>query len=125
MKLSDNLKKPFGTAKMVRIKAVRYLAWEDAFDVEFEDGVSFLEPHRTVRKANRISPQARVERVELDEECRIGFFVHYDNGQMAEVSWSFVREIPPKSRSAPYRPAKPLHSVVAEAPAKYTTRRKK
>ena len=124
MKLLGNLKKPFGTAKMVCIKAVRYLAWEDAFDVEFDDGVSFLEPHRTVRKANRISPQAHVERVELDTECRIGFFVHYDNGQVAEVSWSFVREFPPKDRSVPQRPGKTLQAV-AEAPAKYTTRRKR
>ena len=125
MKLSGNLKKPFGTAKMVCIKAVRYLAWEDAFDVEFDDGVSFLEPHRTVRKANRISPKAHVERVELDTECRIGFFVHYDTGEAAEVSWSFVRELPPKDRSVSRRPSKTLQAVVAEAPAKYTTRRRK
>ncbi len=124
MKLLDNLKKPFGTAKMVRIKAVRYLAWEDAFDVEFEDGLSFLEPHCSVRKANRISPKAHIERVELDEECRIGFFVHYDNGQTAEVSWSFVREFPPKERNAA-RDAVKAPQCVAEAPAKYITRRKK
>jgi hypothetical protein len=124
MKLLDNLKKPFGTAKMVRIKAVRYLAWEDAFDVEFEDGLSFLEPHRAVRKANRISPKAHVERVELDEECRIGFYVHYDNGQVAEVSWSFVREFPPKGRSAAPDVVN-APSAVAEAPAKYVTRRRK
>jgi len=124
MKLLDNLKKPFGTAKMVRIKAVRYLAWEDAFDVEFEDGLSFVEPHRAVRKANRISPKADIERVELDEECRIGFYVHYDNGQTAEVSWSFVREFPPKERSASLD-ASNTPQAVAEAPAKYTTRRRK
>jgi len=124
MKLLDNLKKPFGTAKMVRIKAVRYLAWEDAFDVEFEDGLSFLEPHASVRKANRILPKARIERVELDEECRIGFYVHYDNGQTAEVSWSFVREFPPKEHSAP-RDAAKTPQVVAEAPVKYVTRRGK
>ena len=38
-------------------------------------------------------------RVELDEEPCIGFFVHYDNGQIAEVSWSFIRELPPKGNS--------------------------
>jgi len=27
---------------------------------------------------------------------RHGFFVHYDNGQTAEVSWAFIRELPPK-----------------------------
>jgi hypothetical protein len=26
-----------------------------------------------------------------------GGFVHYDNGQTAEVSWSFIRELPPKN----------------------------
>ena len=36
-------------------------------------------------------------RVELDEEPCIGFFVRYDNDQTAEVSWSFVRELPPKN----------------------------
>jgi hypothetical protein len=96
MKSLTHLKKPFGTAKMVRIKSVRYLAWEDAFDVEFDDGLSFLEPHKTIRKANKISPKAEPVGIVLDEECRIGFDVHYDNGQTAEVSWAFIRELPPK-----------------------------
>lgn len=96
MKSLTNLKKPFGTAKMVRIKDVRYLAWEDAFDVQFDDGLSFLEPHQTIRKANKISPEAEPVEVTLDEECRIGFEVRYNNGQVAEVSWSFIRELPPK-----------------------------
>jgi hypothetical protein len=95
MKSLTNLKKPFGTAKMVRIKSVRYLAWEDAFDVEFDDGLSFLEPHKTIRKANRIAAVAQPVEVSLDEECRIGFDVRYDNGQKAEVSWAFIRELPP------------------------------
>jgi hypothetical protein len=80
---------------MVRIKSVRYLAWEDAFDVEFDDGLSFLEPHKTIRKANRIAAVAQPVEVSLDEECRIGFDVRYDNGQKAEVSWAFIRELPP------------------------------
>jgi hypothetical protein len=92
----SRLKKPFGTAKMVDLTAVRYLAWEDAFEVDFEDGLTFLEPHSTVRKANRIASVAVIERVELDMECHEGFFVHYDNGQTAEVSWAFIRELPPK-----------------------------
>jgi hypothetical protein len=95
MKSFTHLKKPFGTAKMVRIKSVRYLAWEDAFDVEFDDGLSFLEPQKTVAKANGISPKAQPVEVALDEESRIGFEVRYDNGQVAEVSWAFVRELPP------------------------------
>jgi hypothetical protein len=90
------LKKPFGTAKMVDVTGVRYLAWEDAFEVDFKDGMTFLEPHATLRKANKISPKAEIERVELDDECHEGFFVHYNNGQKAEVSWAFIRELPPK-----------------------------
>lgn len=92
-----HLKKPFGTAKMVDITAVRYLAWEDSFEVDFEDGLSFLEPHETIRKANKISRKAEVERVEIEDWCHSGFYVHYDNGQTAEVSWSFIRELPPKN----------------------------
>ena len=95
MKSLTRLKKPFGTANMVRIKSVRYLAWEDAFDVEFDDGLSFLEPHLTIRKANEISPAAQPVEVVLDEECRIGFAVLYANRQVAEVSWAFIRELPP------------------------------
>jgi len=90
------LKKPFGTAKMVELTAVRYQAWEDVFEVDFEDGLTFQEPHSTIRKANRISPKAEIVRVEMDEECHEGFFVHYDNGQTAEVSWAFIRELPPR-----------------------------
>src|SRR6266699_2211317 len=89
------MKKPFGTAKMVDITAVRYLAWEDAFEVDFEDGLTFLEPHQTIRKANRISRKAQVERVTLDEDLHEGFFVYYDTGEKAEVSWAFIRELPP------------------------------
>jgi hypothetical protein len=96
MKSLTNLKKPFGTAKMVRIKSVRYLAWEDAFDVEFEDGLSFLEAHSAIRKANKISSKAEPVEIVLDEECRIGFEVRYNTGEVAEVSWSFIRELPPK-----------------------------
>lgn len=82
---------------MVEIAHVRYLPWEDAFDVEFEDGISFLEPHSSIKKANRISARAQVERVHLDHECHIGFTVHYNTGEMAEVSWAFIRELPPKN----------------------------
>ena len=94
-----HLKKPFGTAKMVDITAVRYLAWEDTFEIDFEDGLSFLEPHETIRKANKISRKAEVERVEIEDWCHSGFYVHYNNGQVAEVSWAFIRELPPKNCS--------------------------
>ncbi len=104
------LKKPFGTARMVDLTAVHYLAWEDAFEVDFEDGLTFLEPHATIRKANRIAPGATVERVELEDECHAGFYVHYDTGQVAEVSWAFIRELPPtpahrRALSKPRMPA--------------------
>jgi len=92
------MKKPFGTAKMVDLTAVRYLAWKDAFEVDFEDGLTFLEPHTTIRKQNKISPKAEVVSVELEDWCHAGFFVHYDNGQTAEVPWSFIRELPPRKQ---------------------------
>lgn len=100
MKLFKNMKVPFGTAKMLTVTGAKYLSWEDAFEVDFEDGLSFLEPHDTIRKANKIAPSAQPLRVELDDEPCIGFFVHYDNGDVAEVSWSFVRELPPKKLKA-------------------------
>lgn len=96
MKVLNPLKAPFGKAKFSRVKNVAYRQWEDAFEVEFDDGLSFLEPHKAIRKANKISPKATVVSVELEEEFRHGFFVHYDNGQTAEISWSFIRELPPR-----------------------------
>jgi len=96
IKAVNPLKAPFGKAKFSRMRNVNYRQWEDAFEVEFDDGLSFLEPHATIRKANRIAPKAMVTSVEMEEELRHGFFVHYNNGQAAEVSWSFIRELPPK-----------------------------
>src|ERR1051326_350298 len=63
-----SFKIPFGTAKFSRIKNVRYLSWEDAFDVEFEDGLCILEPHLTIRRANKISSKANFNHLE-GEEC--------------------------------------------------------
>jgi hypothetical protein len=80
-----------------RVKNARYLQWEDAFEVEFDDGLSFLEPHATIRTSNRIAPGAKPVRVEVEAEFRHGFIITYDNEQKAEVSWSFIRELPPKS----------------------------
>ncbi|HEY8833950.1 MAG TPA: hypothetical protein VIM09_00080 [Chthoniobacterales bacterium] len=96
MKTLNPLKAPFGKAKFSRLRNVRYLQWEDAFEVDFDDRLSFLEPHKSIRKANKIAANATVLRVEMDEEFRHGFFVHYDNGQTAEVSWAFIRELAPK-----------------------------
>lgn len=96
MKTLNPLKVPFGAAKWSRLRNVSYHQWEDAFEVEFEDGLSFLEPHRAIRKANRIAPRSVPTSVEVEPETRSGFFVYYDNGQTAEVSWAFIRELPPK-----------------------------
>jgi hypothetical protein len=100
MKSTLNLKAPFGQARFSRIRGVRYLAWEDAFDVDFDDGLSFLEPHTAIRKASKISAKAKPVKVVLDDELREGFDVTYDTGETAEVSWSFIRELPPKKRSS-------------------------
>ena len=97
MKHAVQLKKPFGKSTFSRVKHARYLGWEDAFDVEFEDGLCFLEPHATIRKANHISSKAVPVQVEEDEELHSHFKVTYDTGEIAEVSWAFIRELPPKA----------------------------
>ena len=59
MKTSVQLKKPYGKGVFSRVRHARYLGWEDAFDVEFEDGLSFWnprhhpqgQPHRRQRRA--------------------------------------------------------------------------
>jgi hypothetical protein len=96
MKQAAHLKRSYGKSSFSRIKHARFLGWEDAFDVEFEDGLCFLEPQAVVRKANRISAKAVPVRVEVDGELGSFFKVTYDTGEAAEVSWSFVRETPPK-----------------------------
>ncbi len=82
---------------MVDVVHVRYLTWEDAFDVEFEDGISFLEPHKTIRRANHISARAAPVAVILDDTS-LGFEVRYDTGEIGEISWAFVRELPPRKK---------------------------
>lgn len=97
MKTVVSAKKPFGKAKFSPVKHARYLDWEDACDVEFDDGLSFLEPHKTIKKANKISPAAIPLRVSVPKKFRTHFEIEYDTGEIAEVSWSFVRELPPKN----------------------------
>jgi hypothetical protein len=92
------LKKPYGKGTFSRVRHARYLGWEDAFDVEFEDGLCFLEPHAAIRKANCISAKAVPTCVDVDEELGSHFRVTYDTGEVAEVSWSFIRELPPGRR---------------------------
>ena len=96
MKASVQLKKPYGKGTFSRVRNARYLGWEDAFDVEFEDGLCFLEPHAIIRKANKIAAKAMPVSVEVDDDLGSHFKITYDNGKIAEVSWSFIRELPPK-----------------------------
>ena len=96
MKTSVQLKKPYGKAAFSRVRHARYLGWENAFDVEFEDGLCFLEPHATIRKANKIAAKATPVSVEVDDDLGSHFKITYDNGQIAEVSWAFIRELPPR-----------------------------
>jgi hypothetical protein len=98
MKNAVQLKKPFGKAAFSRVRNARYLGWEDAFDIEFEDGLCFLEPHATIRKANQISAKAVPVSVEGDNDLGSHFKVTYDTGEVAEVSWAFIRELPPRKR---------------------------
>jgi hypothetical protein len=98
MKQAVQLKKPFGRATFSRVRNARFLGWEDAFDVEFEDGLCFLEPHVAIRKANRISAKAIPVSVEVDNDLGSHFKVTYDTGEVAEVSWAFIRELPPQKR---------------------------
>lgn len=90
-------KKPFGKASYSPVKHARYLDWEDAFDVEFDDGLSFLEPHKTIRKANKISSSAIPIRVSVPKKFRSHFKIEYDPREIAEVSWSFIREFAPNN----------------------------
>lgn len=115
MKVLNPLKTPFGKGKFSRVRDVCYRQWEDTFEVEFDDGLAFLEPHETIRMANKIAPGAVVERVERDDDLRHGFFVHYNNGQTAEVSWSFIRELPP-GKSASYE-LRETGKMIAREPA--------
>lgn len=96
---AKNAKMPFGKGRFSKVKNVRYLSWEDAFDVEFEDGLCFLEPHATIRKANRISAKAVPVSVEVDDDLGSHFTVTYNSGEVAEVSWSFIRELLPKKQA--------------------------
>jgi hypothetical protein len=98
MKSVVQLKKPYGKATFSRVRNARYLGWEDAFDVEFEDGLCFLEPHATIRKANRIPAKAVPVSIQVDEDLGSHFTVTYNTGQVAEVSWAFIRELPPVKR---------------------------
>jgi len=114
MKTLVQLKKPYGQATFANVKRARYLGWEDAFEVEFADGLCFLEPHAAIKKANRISATAVPVSVVVDDDLGSHFKITYDTGETAEVSWSFIRELPPVPSAK-----------VAETQAKYTAKRKR
>ncbi len=114
MKTHVQLKRPYGQATFARVRSARYLGWEDAFEVEFADGLCFLEPQSAIKKANRISAKAIPVSVEVDRDLGGHFKVAYDTGEVAEVSWAFIRELPPTPSKA-----------VAETRTKYRAKRKK
>jgi hypothetical protein len=105
VKTSTRGKVPFGTARMIGIAHARYLAWKGAIEVEFEDGVVILEANATIKKANGISSRAMPIEVKVDRESRLGLKIRYHTGEEAEVSWGFIRELPPK-KPAPRNGAK-------------------
>jgi hypothetical protein len=90
------VRKPLGTAAFEKIRAVRFLSWEDVLEVEFDSGVSYLVSNRELRKKNRLNTRATpaVAATWIDPELRSGFFVRYENGEIAEASWEFVKEHP-------------------------------
>ncbi|PZR74614.1 MAG: hypothetical protein DLM73_07480 [Chthoniobacterales bacterium] len=47
------------------------MQWEDAFEVDFDDGLSFLEPHSSIRAANHIAKTAKVQSVQVEDETKI------------------------------------------------------
>jgi hypothetical protein len=85
--------KKLGTARFERMRDVKYLSWEDAFEVEFESGLSYLVTNRALRAANRLSRKgSTVAAVWVDPELHSGFHVRYEDGAVAEASWEFVKE---------------------------------
>ena len=68
MKTVTTAKKPFSKGKYSPDETRALFDWEDAFDVEFDDCLSFLEPHRNIKKANKISAEAVQVRVSVRNE---------------------------------------------------------
>lgn len=87
------VRKKVGTTRFERIRDVKYLSWEDAFEVEFESGLTYLVPNRELRRANRLPlGKGMVTAVWVDPELRSGLHVRYEDGSVAEASWEFVKE---------------------------------
>jgi hypothetical protein len=64
--------------------------------VEFDDGLSFLEPHGNIKRRTRFHEAVPVC-VSVPKKFRSHFKIEYDTAEIAEVSWSFIRELPPKN----------------------------
>ena len=91
--ITATIRKKRGTARFERMRDVKYLSWENAFEVEFESGLSYLVPNGELRRANRLPRRnATVAAVWVDPELRSGFHVRYEDGSVAEASWEFVKE---------------------------------
>jgi hypothetical protein len=97
VKIVTTVKKPFGKAKYSPVKHARYLDWEDAFDVEFDDGLCILEPHATFAAQTKLRQKQSLNRVR-SKIGPVAVFLSIPTTPKAfgEVSWSFVRELPPK-----------------------------
>jgi hypothetical protein len=89
-------KEPFGRASFSPIRRACYCARRDAFEVEFADGLCFLKPHDTIRRANWIGANDKLVSVAVDPELRSHFIATYASQAQARVSWSFVRENAPQ-----------------------------
>jgi len=92
-------KKPFGRASFSPIRQARYLAGQDAFEVQFADGMCFLESNEAIRRANRIETNDKLVSVAVDLELRSHFIATYASDAQARVSWSFIRENAPQQSS--------------------------
>jgi len=93
-------KESFGRASFSPIRRARYLVRQDAFEVEFADGLCFLESHEAIRQANQIGMNDKLVSVAVDPELRSHFIATYASQTQARVSWSFIRENAPHERSS-------------------------
>jgi hypothetical protein len=89
-------KEPFSRASFSPIRRARYLARQDAFEVEFADGLCFRESHKAIRRANHIGTNDKIVSVAVDPELRSHFIATYASQAQARVSWSFIRENAPQ-----------------------------
>jgi hypothetical protein len=89
-------KEAFSRASFSPIRLARYVARQDAFEVEFADGLCFLEPHDTIRQANHIGMNDKLVSVAVDPELRSHFIATYASQARARVSWAFIRETAPQ-----------------------------